>query len=52
MPLQALTGVLVALRRDQWQVKRGQDVTLYHPWAFDEEKRHEVVIKAPKPTDF
>jgi hypothetical protein len=51
MPLKALIGVLVDLRRDHWNVKRGEDVTLYHRWAFDEEKRHEVVIKAPMPTN-
>lgn len=51
MPLKALISVLVDLRRDHWNVKRGEDVTLYHRWAFDEEKRHEVVIKAPKPTN-
>ena len=48
-PLKALINVMGALRRDQWNVKRGEDVTLYHPWAFAEEQKHEVVIKAPRP---
>ena len=47
-PLKALINVMCVLRRDQWNVKRGEDVTLYHPYAFDEEKKHEVVIKAPQ----
>ena len=31
-------------------VRRGRDVTLHHPYASDEAKRYEVVIKAPVPT--
>ena len=30
-------------------VRRGRDVTLHHPYASDEAKRYEVVIKAPVP---
>ena len=30
-------------------VRRGRDVTLHHPYASDEAKRYEVVIKAPMP---
>ena len=48
-PLKALMNVVGPLRRDDWNVKRGQDVTLHHPWAMDEAKKYEVVIKAPQP---
>jgi len=47
-PLKSLMFALAELRRDEWGVKRGTDVTLHHPFAC-EGKEYEVVIEAPKP---
>ena len=48
-PLEGLGNVLMALRGNpDWGVKRGTDVTLYHPHACSKHK-YEVVIPAPKP---
>ena len=37
------------LVESQQRTCRGRDVTLHHPYASDEAKRYEVVIKAPVP---
>lgn len=49
-PLRGLGMVLTDLRgAPNWDVKRGEDVTLHHPRACAKHK-YEVVIPAPKPT--
>ena len=47
-PLKSLMIALAELRRDEWGVERGTDVTLHHPFACAG-KEYEVVIEAPKP---
>ena len=47
-PLKSMMQLMAELRRDNWGVKRGTDVTLHHPFACDG-KEYEVVIEAPKP---
>ena len=47
-PLASLLRICAELRRDHWDVRRGQDVTLHHPFA-EPHKQYEVVIEAPKP---
>ena len=48
-PLDALGTVIGDIRHcPDWGVKRGEDVTLYHPGAC-EKHRYQVVIPAPKP---
>ena len=47
-PVKSLCLTMMELRRDDWGVKRGTDVTLHHPFAADEHK-YEVVMEAPKP---
>ena len=47
-PLQSLQVISAQLRHDIWNVKRGTDVTLHHPFALPD-KQYEVVIEAPKP---
>ena len=47
-PLKSMMLMMAELRRDNWGVKRGTDVTLHHPFACDG-KEYEVVIKAPQP---
>ena len=47
-PLHALVNVLSVLRRDNWDVEHGKDVTLCQQWAR-KEHRYQVVIKAPQP---
>jgi len=47
-PLMAMSDTLIPLLRDDWGGERGKDVTLHHPYAC-EDRRYEVVIKAPTP---
>ena len=50
-PLRALGTVINSMVREQrqnWNVQRGKDVTLYHTNACPNHQ-HEVVMKAPKP---
>ena len=47
-PIKSLMLAMGELRRDEWGVKRGTDVTLCHPFAA-EEHRYEVLMEAPKP---
>jgi len=47
-PIRSLMACMMELRRDEWDVERGKDVTLYHQFA-SKDKKYEVVIEAPKP---
>ena len=47
--LLTLQPIIMDLRlASDWDVKRGEDVTLHHPYAAPG-KKHQVVMEAPKP---